>query len=328
MISIVIPVYNSEKFLASCMDSVLTQSYQDIQIIAVDDGSTDRSSDILDDYANRDSRVLVIHQKNAGVSSARNKGIRQALGEWMLFVDSDDQIEPNYCQRMLDVVTATGADVVIGCPEKEGMAAYELCTVDQKEKLICSCLAFDEMTFDFNIDAPWGKLFRTDVIKKNNIHFPENLKRSEDAFFCMEYYYHAKRIGYINWFGYQYNVRENSLSKHYGAEVLSTLEQVLQTNLKWVSEHGKRNTCYEKALWFRVLPGVVECEQYYFLHPNNQQPIKKKMREYQSFLNRLIIKSAIKKLCLKDVEGMQYKRRLALYKLHLGGLFLWMKGEL
>ena len=98
MISIIIPVYNVEKFLPQCIDSILAQTYKDFELILVDDGSPDGSPAICDSYAQRDERVRVIHQKNAGVSAARNNGIEHAKSEWISFVDSDDWVEPSYIE--------------------------------------------------------------------------------------------------------------------------------------------------------------------------------------------------------------------------------------
>lgn len=325
MLSVVIPVYNSAGYLSICMNSILDQSYRDIQIIAVDDGSTDESLEILNDYAEQDSRIVVIHQENAGAGAARNKGIVNASGEWILFVDSDDWIERNYCQNMLDAIIQLNADAVIACPRVDELMRQGLFTYEEKEKLICSCLAFDEMTFAFNIDAPWGKIFRTELMRKNEIMFPENLKRSEDAYFCMDYYYHAKKIGYLTCSGYQYQVRDNSLSKSYGMDALFTLEEVLETNLEWTQIHEDKTKQYEKAMWFRVLPGIVECEEYYFLHENNKKSMSCKLHEYKMFLKQPMINRAIKTLKIKDMQKKQYKVRLILYKLGLGNLFLRLK---
>ena len=102
MISVIIPVYNVELYIKQCLDSVINQTYTDLQIIIIDDGSTDGSKAICEEYANRDSRMVFISQENAGVSSARNKGIEQATGEWISFVDADDWLELNAYEKILD----------------------------------------------------------------------------------------------------------------------------------------------------------------------------------------------------------------------------------
>ena len=112
-ISIVIPVYNTAQYLPRCIESVLNQSFRDFELLLVDDGSTDGSGDICDRYENKDNRIRVFHKKNGGVSSARNLGIVNAFGEWLLFVDSDDEILPNALQTLVDCIS-DDVDSVLG----------------------------------------------------------------------------------------------------------------------------------------------------------------------------------------------------------------------
>lgn len=110
-VSVIIPVYNVEPFLARCLDSVVGQTLREIEIVCVDDGSPDRSIDILRRYAAGDNRIRVISQENRGLGGARNRGFDAATGEYILFVDSDDWIDPAYCERLYEAARATGADV-------------------------------------------------------------------------------------------------------------------------------------------------------------------------------------------------------------------------
>ena len=111
MISIIVPVYNTAPYLPQCLDSLVNQTYRDIEIICVNDGSTDNSPDILKAYAERDSRILVIHQENLGLSGARNKGLESARGEWVMFVDSDDWIAPDMYEKLYHHLTEDGSDI-------------------------------------------------------------------------------------------------------------------------------------------------------------------------------------------------------------------------
>lgn len=112
MISVIIPVYNVESYLKRCLDSVINQSYQDLEIILIDDGSTDNSSKICDEYASNDPRVIVIHKQNAGQAAARNDGINIAKGEYIAFVDSDDWIELDMYELLMQAIIDTKADIV------------------------------------------------------------------------------------------------------------------------------------------------------------------------------------------------------------------------
>ena len=122
LVSVVVPVYNVEAYIARCIESILSQTHRNLELILVDDGSLDHSGAICDAYAEKDSRILVIHQENAGVSKARNAGIDQAKGEYLSFVDSDDWIEPDHIQSLLpidgeDMVCFTAGSVHMHCME-------------------------------------------------------------------------------------------------------------------------------------------------------------------------------------------------------------------
>ena len=118
LISIIIPVYNTAKYLPRCLDSVLKQTYQNLEIIVVDDGSTDNSPKIIKEYATKDNRIKVIHQKNAGLSAARNTGITKATGKYISFVDSDDEISHNMIKKLFDVLQRNNTDISV-CSFKE-----------------------------------------------------------------------------------------------------------------------------------------------------------------------------------------------------------------
>ena len=111
-ISVIIPVYNAEQYLRKCLDSVVSQTFRDIEIICVDDGSTDGSGAILDEYAAKDNRIVVIHQANAGVAAARNTGLKSAQGEYLAFLDSDDAYNPQLCELAYNRACQSGADIV------------------------------------------------------------------------------------------------------------------------------------------------------------------------------------------------------------------------
>lgn len=322
LISIIIPVLNGEQFIGKCLESVINQTYKNLQIIVIDDGSTDNTYQILKDYQQKDFRIEIIHQSNGGVSKARNNGLKSAKGQWICFIDADDYIETDYCKNMLNKVKELEADVLIaGEIENASDDSY----IQDKYKLIQACLSYDEQSFPFNIDAPWGKIFKLSIIKDNNIFFPERLTRSEDAYFCMSFYNHANKIGYLNHFDYRHIERDGSLCRSYSPLSVKMLENIIIENQKWVSANFKNDSNITFSLWYRVLPGIVECEKCFFLHPKCKESIFIKLRLYQSFLNEKIIRSAIKSLSLKEVKQLNYRIRLIFYKLRLGWFFLLMK---
>lgn len=324
IVSVIVPVYNCKPYLPKCIESILNQTYPHLQLILVDDGSNDGSGEICDTYA-KDPRVFVQHQINGGVSKARNAGLDAATGDWILFVDSDDNVERDYCQRMLDASVKCHADAVIARPFVKTQPEVYQYTAEQVDQLKQACLAYDETRFNYNIDGPWGKLFRRSLIEKHSIRFPEVLSRSEDAYFCATVYEHSADICCLNWFGYVHVEREGSLCRRFAPESPEMLERILRENQRWVQKYHPGEDAYEKALWYRVLPGIDECEKLCFLHEANPNSRWMRMKEYQSFLNRGLTYQAIRKLRRKDISKRQYRIRLWFYKLRLGWLFMLIK---
>lgn len=138
MISVIVPVYNVKPYLQKCVDSIRNQTYQNLEIILVDDGSTDGSGEMCDEYANKDSRVIALHQKNAGQGAARNLGLDTAHGEWVGFVDADDWIDLNYYEKLVQAAETADADMAC-CDrriyDEEGNLTYEVKIVEGKRKL-------------------------------------------------------------------------------------------------------------------------------------------------------------------------------------------------
>lgn len=325
IISVIVPVYNCASYLDQCFDSIRVQTYSHLQIIAVDDGSTDESGVMLDNYAQNDSRITVIHRENGGVSAARNTGIEMSDGEWILFVDADDWLDKTYCERMLGAARQTDSDILIARSDVNDETKIKRYRSDEIEKLVAACLSYKEEAFAYNIDAPWGKLFRTAFVKENNIAFPIALSRSEDAYFCADAYFHTNKIATLYWFGYIHREREGSLCRSYAPHCCRQLEQILEENSAWVNKYAPDNLLFHNSVSYRVLPGIDECEHAYFLHSDNHDPVWKRSQEYQRFLNRPIIKKMITDLQISDIKKKQYKVRLIVYKLNVGFVFIGLK---
>lgn len=187
MISVIVPVYNVGKYLRLSLDSILGQTYQLIELILVDDGSTDESGDICDEYAKKDSRIRVIHQKNGGVSNARNAALDMISGEYFTFVDGDDTIESTYLEIMLKKMKEHDVDLV-RCSWFRGNAqkTYFVPFNDMGECLVDISNLNDLLCFA-NI---WG-LFKSDNLK--NLRFDEHLKYAEDNLFVFEYFLNSRK---------------------------------------------------------------------------------------------------------------------------------------
>ena len=203
-ISVIIPVYNIQQHLRECLDSVLGQSYPHLQVICVDDGSTDESPAILAEYAQKDPRVQVIRQQNAGPGAARNTGLEAATGEYVIFLDSDDWFEPDFLEQMVDTAQREGADVAIcRAVEFDTNSGRELPSEwMMKKQYLPGKLAFapQEMAdhlFQFTYGMPWDKFYRRELLTSSGIRYPA-LKNSEDLAFVYPTLLAAKRIAVVD----------------------------------------------------------------------------------------------------------------------------------
>lgn len=173
-VSIIVPVYNVGQYLCECLDSLINQTEKDIEIILVDDGSTDKSGNICDEYAKHDKRISVIHQKNQGQSAARNRGLDSACGEYIMFVDSDDYIELDACKTLYDTAISNNADIVSAdiLNEKDKILNSDFRKIKHENKTISIrdflCEKIETMTYDI---VPWLYFVKRDCINKSKLRF-------------------------------------------------------------------------------------------------------------------------------------------------------------
>jgi len=222
-ISIIVPVYQVEKYLRRCLDSIVAQTFTDWECILVDDGSPDNSGKICDEYAEIDNRFRVFHQENAGVSAARNKGLDEAKGEWITFVDSDDYIEEDYLQSFNPDELENGSLYVHSNYYREEKYQTKVFGIAENElKRICDCTdtkilyAYLEKNSGGLLLGPCMKLFQQSVIKSNNLLFDVRFSFGEDNLFVLSYLSCSQinKIIVKNYCGYRYTNNENSLSHH------------------------------------------------------------------------------------------------------------------
>ena len=204
-VSIVVPVYKVEKYLSRCVDSIINQTYKDLEIILVDDESPDNCPAICDEYARKNSRVKVIHQKNAGVSAARNAGLDAALGEWIGFVDSDDWIEEETYEVALNAAVEQNADIVQWKLDFPGSTRK----IDYGITQDCLLLVDRNHCLTWLQNSCCTQLFKRKLVDDNSIRFPLNVKMGEDRHFSFCCMASAKKIWQLNRVFYFYNRNED-----------------------------------------------------------------------------------------------------------------------
>ena len=191
LISIIVPIYNSERFLPRCIESVLNQSFSDFELLLIDDGSTDGSGEICDVFSEKDRRIHVFHKENGGVSSARNLGLEQATGEWIYFVDSDDEVLTNGLQTLVDSISDDGDIVMGGFVEEDengnciSVDKRVVLSLTKRQSIIT--LYGGNGSFYHYCGYLWMRLLRRSVIQDYNLRFDTAISIKEDTLFLMQY---------------------------------------------------------------------------------------------------------------------------------------------
>ena len=205
-VSVIVPVYNCAPYIGKCIDSLISQTYKNIEIIVIDDGSTDRSSTLLSEFNGKYSQIKLISQPNQGVCRARNNGLDQASGEYITFVDGDDYVDPDYIETLVRAAEGRGSDLVI-C----GYKIEDAANGRYKEVSPSSYTAGTDEMWAYRIMATWGRLYRRDFWDKNNFRFTTEEKvRAEDLPIALCANYLGKNITVIPDTGYHYIQHEGS----------------------------------------------------------------------------------------------------------------------
>lgn len=237
LISIIVPVYNAEPFLGECIDSLIGQTYNNIEIILIDDGSKDNSLHICNEYSKKDKRIKVFHIDNAGVSNARNYGISHSNGQWITFVDSDDFIENDYCEALIKVV-GENTDLVIGRTISfvnnkklndyyKGGIADRINNQEQKKELYKSILVDNHKTIKYpHISTCSAKLFRKEIINRYNLQYDIKMKYYEDAIFNMIFINQSREIVMIDAKIYNYRMNILSATNKFNSEMINQYDYV------------------------------------------------------------------------------------------------------
>lgn len=253
-ITIIIPVYNVEVYLKEAIESVIKQTYQNLEILLIDDGSTDSSGEICDEYARKDSRIQVFHQANRGLSGARNTGLKNATGTYIMFLDSDDKFELDACQIMYNAIKDSDADYIIAnyINIDEDGTKWEN-PVFKKDKYPAFELSIKDYEKSFYImnSAVWNKIFRKSFLDSLQIEFIERLP-AEDAIFTTYCFIKSQHVYYIPDIIYQYRQRysdsiSNSCSKQY-FDGINKAYRMIYENFKQNDELGFYRYFYAKSM--------------------------------------------------------------------------------
>ncbi|MFD3155951.1 glycosyltransferase family 2 protein [Haloimpatiens sp. FM7330] len=314
MISIIIPVFNAEKYLKRCLESVISQSYTEIEVILVDDGSSDRSKLICEEYRRKDSRIKTIFNSNAGPGFSRNYGLEMAMGDYIYFMDADDELLPEALQENYRIAVEKNLDVIIfaysiinyvnGHPKTENICSYKNTYVTTNDEIK---LMFWNLFKDGLIAPVWNKFYKKDFIIKNGIRFTD-LRKGQDAVFNFEILKYVNSM-YINenvYYKYHF-YNSNNITSRYTPMLFSI----------FTSYHKK----LDELIDYWKIYDEYSCKknnQLYFIHisvcisnlvkiENNNLIFREKIDACKKILNNDITKKVLNNIKLSEIENMYHK---------------------
>ena len=329
-ISIIIPVYNVENYLEKCLNSILSQTFNDYEVILINDGSTDKTSTICDEFVKKDNRIKVIHKKNEGVSIARNVGIERACGEYILFFDGDDYVEPYCLEELYDTAIREKVDAVLyGYYLVENGHVIETHLPNFSKNLyegseivnevlpkfigvsyddIHKWLKGDKNALKKENTALWRSMVKGDLIRKNNLRFDKTLKVGEDTCFTSEYLSFAKRCYVINKCYYYLVVRSTSTIFVYEKSPISKLNgklALLKSRRNLTEKIKKRLGINIEDLWYGTV--IMSCIQLSFMlsHKNNKEGFIKRYEYLKQYIKDEETQNAIKNFSFSLKGGIK-----------------------
>lgn len=309
LVSVIVPAYNVEDCIPFCLDSLISQTYKNLEIICVNDGSTDSTLDVIKDYAEKDGRIILIDKENGGLPSARNAGMNIAKGDYISFVDSDDYVSPDFIMRLKELLESNSCDISRCCGRGVKIHCYEEPQIDKQPVITVRNaqqalnIFYDSNFYGWYADdsaVVWNCLYKSTVI--GNLRFDERLKRNEDEAFTQLVFANAKRIVYTDERLYFYYYRENSimhsLEKDYDKdyEIKTIIHQLRQ---KFFESKGFDKIC--------AMDAQVACADYAEIYVSSKTPEVKKgaLRFFKHYYKMLGTKP--KHLMLFNISPFAYK---------------------
>lgn len=325
-VTVVVPIYNVESYLNRCVESIVNQTYKNLEILLIDDGSPDNCPQMCDEWAEKDSRIKVIHKQNEGLGMARNTGIDNAAGEYICFIDSDDYMNENLVQKSMSMITENSCDFVV----------YGFCDVTENEQFLCSYIPspskqiltgkdvkklFVKHTFAseyYNSEkwtlrlSAWNCIYSMNVIKNNNFKFvSEREIISEDVYSLLTLYPHLKKVGIISDMLYYHRVNSQSITHKFRKDRIEKLNYLYVKLVELCDDlnYDEETKCLMSNPYLNGIIGALK-----MIVDEKSLSEKEKKSLYNSTLNSGIFKKAVNKV---DLKSEKFSRRilLTLFKL-------------
>ena len=339
-ISIVAPVYGVEKYIDQFLESIRTQTMTDFEVILVDDGSKDNCPKILDEYAKTDSRAIVIHQENGGVSKARNAGLEHVSGEYVYIVDSDDWLEPTALEELWKEAERTGADIIYGdwvsegsdssvrqncfpnafvTSEKKTINVLQFAVNSNNTPVSVSCPEFPYIKSMGG--APWRGMFRFAVIRDNHVQYDPYVKGlGDDILFSLHLYQHVTKVAYIQKVIYHYRRLDSSYSHGFKSNYLETVDRIYEKQEEFLKTYHKSGWSWN-SYYMRVLIYLQQGMARYFKNQDNPKSEAERYAEFCKILKTQPYVDAVKKVSVKYMGSKKLKYTTLLLKYGMKRLY-------
>lgn len=311
-ISIIIPVYKVEKLLPRCIESVLRQSYSNLEILLINDGSPDRSGEICDAYAEKDRRIRVIHKQNEGVSATRNLGIREASGDYIFFLDSDDFLPEHAIATLQNVAIKTDADIIISnysrINENNEITKNAPFPVTQ-EKPDFQNDSQERLNFYFHYGVEvWNRLYKLSFVKDNQVFFDKGVYYAEDCLFNLKLFANNPEIAVVNEYTYYYYYNINSVANTYKKNLFENFALLLEKYIQYLEGRNKVDE-YQDMISLRAFSSIDSvCQNCYRYSKSKVRDIRHEIRRFKNHTpTNLAIKELIRGGYLKNIQRNDWK---------------------
>ena len=308
-ISISVPVYNAEKYLRQCLASLVTQTFWDIEIVVVNDGSTDGTKEICEEFAKRDSRIKLIHKENGGIASARQVALDSATGIFMGSVDADDWVEPDFCEKMYSKAVDENADVILCDSWYEYEHVGKKINSYGKDIPVDNAEIIEEALNGLMPCSVWNKLYKMDFLRKHKIIFEDGINMGEDVLFFLKVLRHTMRFVYLPECLYHYR-RMPGEDSYTNRVTLDSYNQMLRIQ-DWIENNFNKSRYGKGIIHYLINVAFAGLRVEEGMTPNYYN---------QTSVNRLNITDLLKEKTLKAMvilwtKVLGYRAGLGLYKI-------------
>ena len=321
VVSIIVPIYKIRKeYLEKCITSLVGQTYKDVEILLVDDGSPDNCGAICDEFALQYESIKVLHQKNQGVSVARNNGLDNITGEYVMFVDADDWIEPDCIEVTLKDCIARDVDMLFFQHVKEGKttqvynAKPRSIRKEDVKNIQLNILRGKRSLWGIDFKPPWGKIVKRSLCEDFGLRFPVGIRKTQDVIYNLYLFEHLRSAYYLDYVGYHYRENSESINHRYNPEMSKVMLDVLECAEKFVLELHPGDEEFRTALGYRAMRMLATIEDTYTFHEDSQLTRQEILNITRAYLKSPLVDKYMKTCSLGDIKGMKSKIRYLLEK--------------